>query len=47
MFSVLYKKQYKDGQKPIYNPEEFKKMIEKEEPKLQGLFEELFAGTNP
>ena len=33
--------------KPIYDPNEFKQMLEKEEPKLQGFFDELIASTNP
>ena len=33
--------------KPIYDPNEFKQMLEKEEPKLQGFFDELVASTNP
>jgi hypothetical protein len=47
MSSILYKKQHKDGEKPIYDPDEFKKIIEKEEPILQGFFDELVASTNP
>jgi hypothetical protein len=47
MSSVLYKKQRKDEGKPIYDPDEFKKMLEEEEPKLQGFFDELVASTNP
>jgi len=47
MSNVLYKKQHKDGENPIYDPDEFKKMIEKEELKLKGFFDEFFAGTNP
>ena len=47
MSNILYKKQCKDGEKPIYEPDEFKKMLEKEEPKLQGFFDELVACTNP
>jgi hypothetical protein len=35
MSSILYKKQHKDDEKPIYDPDEFKKMLEKEELKLQ------------
>ena len=46
MSSVLYKKQHKDDKKPIYDPDEFKKMIEREEPRLQGFFDELIASTN-
>src|SRR5437762_10579285 len=45
--SVLYRKQRKDKEKPIYDPNEFKQMLEKEEPKLQGFFDELVASTNP
>jgi len=47
MSNVLYKKQGKDGEKPIYDPDEFKKMLEEEEPKLQGFFDELIFSTNP
>src|SRR5205823_9419114 len=47
MDSVLYKKQHKDGEKPVYDPDKFKEMIEKEEPKLRGLFDELVASTDP
>ena len=32
--------------KPIYDPNEFKQMLEKEEPKLQGFYDEFVAGTN-
>ena len=46
MSNVLYKKQRKDGEKPIYDPDEFKKMLEEEEPKLQVFFNELVASTN-
>jgi hypothetical protein len=47
MSNILYKKQHKDGEKPIYDPDEFKKMLEKEEPKLQGFFDEFVTSTNP
>ena len=47
MSNVLYKKQHKSEEKPIYDPDKFKKMLEEEEPKLQGFFDELIAGTNP
>ena len=47
MSNILYKKQCKDGEKPIYDPDEFKKMLEEEEPKLQGFFDELISSTNP
>ncbi|PKY39846.1 hypothetical protein RhiirA4_440315 [Rhizophagus irregularis] len=47
MSNVLYKKQRKDEEKPIYDPDEFKKILEEEEPKLQGFFDELVASTNP
>lgn len=40
------KKQHKDDEKPIYDPEEFKKMLEKE-PKLQEFFDEFYTCTNP
>src|ERR1700722_18462884 len=46
MSSVLYKKQHKNKENPIYDPSEFKEMLEREEPKLQGFFEELVASTN-
>lgn len=46
MSNVLYKKQHKDGERPIYDPDKFKKMLEEEEPKLQGFFDEFVAGTN-
>jgi hypothetical protein len=46
MSNVLYKKQHKNGERPVYDPDEFKKMLEKEEPKLQGFFDEFVAGTN-
>jgi len=46
MSSVLYKKQRKDNEKPIYDPDEFKKMLEREEPKLQGFFDKLITSTN-
>jgi hypothetical protein len=46
MSNILYKKQHKDKEKPIYDPEKFKKMLE-EEPKLQGFFDELVDSTNP
>ena len=47
MSDILYKKQHKNGKRPIYDPDEFKKMLEKEEPKLQGFFNKLVASTNP
>jgi hypothetical protein len=47
MSNVLYKKQRKDEEKSIYDPDEFKKMLEEEEPKLQEFFDELVASTNP
>lgn len=47
MSNVLYKRQRKSGENPIYDPDEFKKMLEEEEPKLQGFFDELIASTNP
>ena len=47
MSNVLYKKQRKDGEKLIYDPDEFKKMLEEEEPKLRRFFDELVASTNP
>ena len=47
MSSILYKNQRSFKQKPIYDPDEFKEMLEREELKLQGFFNELIAGTNP
>ena len=47
MSNVLYKKQRKDGEKPIYDSDKFKKMLEEEKPKLQGFFDELISSTNP
>jgi hypothetical protein len=47
MSSILYKKQHKDDEKPIYDPDEFKKMLEKEELKLQWFFDEFISSTNP
>ena len=47
MSNVLYKRQHKDSEKPIYDPDEFKKMLEREESKLQGFFDEFVASTNP
>ena len=47
MSNVLYRKQRKDKKKPIYDPDEFKQKLEKEEPKLQGFFDELVTSTNP
>ena len=46
MSNVLYKKQHKDGERPVYDLDKFKKMLEEEEPKLQGFFDEFVAGTN-
>ncbi|RGB40675.1 hypothetical protein C1646_811188, partial [Rhizophagus diaphanus] len=39
MSNVLYKKQHKDNEKPIYDPEEFKKMLKK----LQVFFDEFYT----
>lgn len=47
MSNILCKKQHKDSEKPVYDPDEFKKMLEKEEQKLQGFFDEFIASTNP
>jgi hypothetical protein len=33
--------------KPVHDPDEFKEMLEGEEPKLQGFFDDLIARTNP
>jgi len=35
------------NEKPILDPEEFKKMLEGNEPALKGFFDQLVAGTNP
>jgi len=46
MLGVLYTRQHVYHEKPILNPEEFKKMLEKAEPSLKGFFDQLVAETN-
>jgi hypothetical protein len=47
MSSILYKNQRVLKQKPIYDPKEFKNMLEIEDKDLIGFFDELYEGTNP
>ena len=47
MANILYKNQRKLKQKPIYDPDEFKNMLETTDKDLVGFFDELYAGTNP
>ena len=47
MAGVLYTRQRVYNEKPTFNPDEFKRMIEEAEPTLKGLFNQLYAGTNP
>jgi hypothetical protein len=47
MSSILYKNQRVLKQKPIYDPKEFKNMLEIEDEDLIGFFDELYEGTNP
>lgn len=47
MTGVLYTKQRKENQDPIFDPDEFKTMLEDTEPSLKGFFDSLYAGTNP
>ena len=35
------------NERPVFNPEKFKKMLEKAELSLKGFFDQLVAGTNP
>jgi hypothetical protein len=44
---VLYTRQRVYNEKPILDPEEFKKILEESEPSLRGFFDQLVAGTNP
>ncbi|RIB07071.1 hypothetical protein C2G38_2147748 [Gigaspora rosea] len=44
---VLYTRQRSYSERPILDPEEFKKMLEESEPSLKGFFDQLVAGTNP
>ena len=46
MSSILYKNQRILGQKPIYDPDKFRNMLE-EDGDLVGFFDELYQGTNP
>ena len=47
MTGVLYTKQRKENQDPIFDPDEFKTMLEDTEPSLKGFFDSLYTGTNP
>ncbi|RIB18484.1 hypothetical protein C2G38_2184463, partial [Gigaspora rosea] len=47
MAGVLYTRQHVYNEKPIFNPDEFKKILEESEPLLRGFFDQLVAGTNP
>ncbi|GBB88523.1 hypothetical protein RclHR1_15040009 [Rhizophagus clarus] len=47
MSNILYKNQRILGQKTIYDPDEFKNMLEIEDADLIGFFDELYQGTNP
>jgi hypothetical protein len=47
MSDILYKNQRILKQKPIYEPDEFKNMLEMADADLVGFFDELFEGTNP
>jgi hypothetical protein len=47
MSSILYKNQRILGQKTIYDPDEFKNMLETGDAELIGFFDELYQGTNP
>jgi hypothetical protein len=47
MSSILYKNQRVLKQKPIYDPKEFKNMLEIADEDLIGFFDELYEGTNP
>ena len=47
MSSVLYKNQRILKQKTIYDPDEFKNMLEMGDADLIGFFDELYQGTNP
>ncbi|RGB39146.1 hypothetical protein C1646_754809 [Rhizophagus diaphanus] len=50
---ILYHETYEEleqiklnSERPIYDPDKFKKMLEEEEPKLQGFFDEFVSDTN-
>jgi len=47
MSNILYKNQHQLNQKPIYDPIEFKNMLETADADLIGFFDELYKGTNP
>ncbi len=47
MSSILYKNQRSLKQKPIYDPDEFKNILEIADADLIGFFDELYEGTNP
>jgi hypothetical protein len=47
MSSILYKNQRILGYKTIYDPDEFKNMLEIGNAELIGFFDELYQGTNP
>jgi len=47
MSSILYTNQRSLKQKPIYDPDEFKNMLEVTDADLIGFFDELYEGTNP
>ena len=47
MSNILYNNQYKLKQKPIYNPIDFKTMLEIADKDLIGFFDELYAGISP
>ena len=47
MAGVLYTRRRVYNEKPILDPEEFKKMLEEAEPSLKWFFDQLVAGTNP
>ena len=47
MAGVLYTRQRVYNEKLIFDPEEFKKILEESEPSLKGFFDQLVAGTNP
>jgi len=47
ILGVLYTRQRVYHEKPIFDLEEFKKMLEKAKPLLKGFFDQLVAETNP
>jgi len=47
MAGVLYMRQCMYNERPVLDPEEFKRMLEEAEPSLKGFFDQLVAGTNP